>query len=111
MRLTGRRSACFQRHAAIRQNAYDRPFEGSETGAFDIGPDTDSDITVAGASLLLALLEALIAGSFQRKPLAFGIVPAVINDRLAVAVGKPHMIRHVFDRDKIYRAHIGRVQA
>ncbi len=85
---------------------------GPDPGAFDVAADAEAEIAAGGARLALMAAERLDAADrVERLGEGARIIAAVVDDRLAVAIGDADPVRHLVGADHVAAADFGRLQA
>ena len=86
--------------------------ERADAGALDIAADAEAEIAALAARLALAPPERLDAADrIERLLQGAGVIAAVVDDRLAVAIGDADPIRHLVGADHVAPPHLRRLQA
>ena len=89
-------------------DAHKGALEGADTGAFDVAADTEPEIAAVGARLGLAAAKSVDAADRVERLLQRpGVIAAVINDRLAIAVRNPDAVGHLLGGDHVTAANFG----
>ena len=97
---------------AGRIDAHGRAFERSDAGAFDVAAEAETEIAALRARLALPLAKRRHAADrVERLLQRLRIVAAVVDDRLAVAIGNAEAIGHLGARDHVAHPHVGRIEA
>ena len=87
-------------------------FERPDASAFDITRDTKTEIATLLADLLLASTECWkTADRTEHLVQSTRIIPAVVDDGLAVSVRDPHRIRHLICTDHVAPPHLSRFES
>ena len=90
------------------KGALERP----DPGPFDVAADAEPEIAPLGARRALAPAERLdTADRVERLFEGPWVIAAVVDDRLAVAVGNADPVRHLLGPDHVAPAHLRRLQA
>src|SRR5205085_3208585 len=93
-------------------DAHKGALEWADTGAFDVAADAEPEIAAAGARLGLAAAEAVDAADRVERLLQRpGVIAAVINDRLAIAVRNPDAVGHLLGGDHVTAANFGGIES
>ena len=94
--LTLRAGAGGHVELAGRVDAHRGALERADAGAFDVAAKAETEIAALLARLLLARAKSLdAADAVERLLQRLRIVAAVVDDRLAVAIGNAETIRHL----------------
>src|SRR5439155_14878142 len=85
--------------------------ERADPGAFDVAAEAEPEIPALGARFGLAAAEGLDpANRVERLLQRAGIIAAVVDDRLAVAIRDADPVRHLVGADHVAAAHFGRFE-
>ena len=93
-------------------DTHKRALERADPGALDVAANTEAEIAALAAHFCLTPSEGFDpADRVERLLQCAGIIAAVIDDRLAIAVRDAYPIWHLIGADHIAAAHLGGLQA
>src|SRR5262249_62407359 len=89
-----------------------RALERPNAGSLDIAADAETEVTALLPRRALALAKRRdAADGIERLPQRPLIITAVVNNRLAVAIGNADGIGHFVGVDHVAQAHVGGLRA